>query len=125
MQNDYPVLKGAAEFCLDFLVEKDGELITSPGTSPENDYITPDGYVGSTLYGATADLAIVRECLQDAVAAAKELGTDADFIKEAEAALARLRPYQIDQEGKLQLVLGMAYEMESWMDIDEALQKAA
>ncbi len=102
LQNDYPVLKGAAEFCLDFLVEKDGELITSPGTSPENDYITPDGYVGSTLYGATADLAIVRECLQDAVAAAKELGTDADFIKEAEAALARLRPYQIDQEGKLQ-----------------------
>ncbi len=87
---------------LDFLVEKDGELITSPGTSPENDYITPDGYVGSTLYGATADLAIVRECLQDAVAAAKELDTDADFIKEAETALARLRPYQIDQEGKLQ-----------------------
>jgi alpha-L-fucosidase 2 len=102
LQNDYPVLKGAAEFCLDFLVEKDGELITSPGTSPENDYITLDGYVGSTLYGATADLAIVRECLQDAVAAAKELGTDADFIKEAEAALARLRPYHIDQEGKLQ-----------------------
>ena len=102
LREDYPVLKGAAEFCLDFLVEKDGELITSPGTSPENDYITPDGYIGSTLYGATADLAIIRECLQDAVAAAKELGTDAAFVQEAEAALARLRPYHIDQEGKLQ-----------------------
>ena len=102
LQKDYPVLKGAAEFCLDFLVEKDGELITSPGTSPENDYVTPDGYRGSTLYGATADLAIIRECLQDAVAAAQELGTDAGFIDEARSALERLRGYHIDQEGKLQ-----------------------
>ena len=100
---DYPVLKGAAEFCLDFLLEKDGELITSPGTSPENDYITPDGYNGSTLYGATSDLAIIRECLQDAVAAARELGTDQGFISEAESALARLRGYHVDPaDGKLQ-----------------------
>ena len=101
LEQDYPVLKGAAEFCLDFLVEKDGELITSPGTSPENDYVSPTGFMGSTLYGATSDLAIVRECLQDAVAAARELNRDADFIQEAEAALARLRPYQIDPDGKL------------------------
>ena len=102
LRQDYPVLKGAAEFCLDFLVEKDGELITCPGTSPENDYITPDGYNGSTLYGATSDLAIIRECLQDAVAAARELGTDEGFISEAESALAHLRGYHVDQEGKLQ-----------------------
>ena len=37
----YPALKGAALFCLDWLIERDGELITSPGTSPENIYITP------------------------------------------------------------------------------------
>ena len=41
----YPVLKGAAEFCMDWLVEKDGKLVTSPGTSPENKYITPDANV--------------------------------------------------------------------------------
>ena len=102
LKEDYPVLKGAAEFCMDWLVEKDGELITSPGTSPENRYVTSDGFHGATLYGATADLAIVRECLTDAVAAAKELGVDNDFVTEASDVLARLRPYHIDAEGKLQ-----------------------
>jgi len=101
LERDYPVLKGAAEFCLDWLVEKDGELITSPGTSPENQYLTPDGFRGATLYGATSDLAIIRECVTDAVAAARELGVDGDFVAEAEEKLARLRPYQIDHVGKL------------------------
>jgi len=36
LKKDYPALKGAAEFCMTWLVEKDGELITSPATSPEN-----------------------------------------------------------------------------------------
>ena len=102
LERDYPVLKGAAEFCLDWLVEKDGELITSPSTSPENQYLTPDGFRGATLYGATSDLAIIRECVTDAVAAARELGVDGDFVAEAEEKLARLRPYQIDHVGKLQ-----------------------
>ncbi len=102
LERDYPVLKGAATFCLDFLTEKDGELITSPGTSPENTYITPEGFVGATLYGATSDLALVRECLTDAVAAARELGRDEDFVQEAEEALSRLHPYQIGSQGQLQ-----------------------
>ena len=102
LAEDYPVLKGAALFCLDWLVEKDGELITSPGTSPENQYVTPEGFVGATLYGGTADLAIIRECLTDAVAAAQELGVDADFVAEAQEALARLHPYRIGAAGNLQ-----------------------
>ena len=102
LQQDYPVLKGAAEFCLDWLVEKDGEWITSPCTSPENIYRTDAGYVGETFYGGTADLAIIRECVSDAVAAARELGVDEDFITEAEAKLKRLHPYQVGAAGNLQ-----------------------
>ena len=102
LERDYPVLKGAAEFCIDWLVEKDGRLITSPGTSPENRYVTPDGFHGATLYGATADLALVRECVTDAMLAARRLSVDPEFIAEAENTLARLHPYQIDAEGKLQ-----------------------
>ena len=101
LELDYPALRGAAEFCLDWLVEKDGELLTSPGTSPENIYRTPEGFYGATLYGGTADLAMVRECLTDAVAAATELGRDADFVAEAFAALARLRGYQVADDGSL------------------------
>ena len=102
LKRDYPVLKGAAEFCLDWLIEKDGELITSPGTSPENYYVTSEGYFGATLYGATADLAIIRECVGDAVAAARELGVDEDFIREASTAMERLHPYRISEDGRLQ-----------------------
>ena len=102
LRKDYPLLKGAAEFCLDWLVEKDSALITSPCTSPENIYITDAGYIGESFYGGTADLAIIRECISDAVAAARELGVDADFIAEAEAKLARLHPYQVGSVGTLQ-----------------------
>lgn len=98
----YPVLKGAAEFCMDWLVEKDGKLVTSPGTSPENKYITPDGYVGATSYGNTSDLAMIRECLMDAVEASKVLGVDKSFRKRIKKTLSRLYPYQIGKDGNLQ-----------------------
>ena len=101
LERDYPALRGAAEFCLDWLVEKNGELLTSPGTSPENLFRTSEGFYGATLYGGTADLAMVRECLTDAVAAATELGRDDAFVAEASAALARLRGYHVAADGSL------------------------
>ena len=101
LERDYPTLKRAAQFCLNILVEKDGELITSPSTSPENWYVTPEGYAGRTAYGATADLAIIRECLTDALSAAKELG-DKDFATRLEAVLPHLRGYHTGRNGALQ-----------------------
>lgn len=98
----YPTLKGAAEFCLGFLIEKDGELITSPSTSPENRYVTPDGYKGATLYGSTADLAMFRQCLMDTRDAAITLGTDPKLVAEIDSVLPRLRPYHIGKKGNLQ-----------------------
>jgi alpha-L-fucosidase 2 len=102
-QEAYPLLKGAAQFCLAILVEDaNGQLITSPSTSPENNFRTPDGYVGSTTYGTTADLAIIRECFTQTVRAAKVLNVDADFQAKLTAALAKLHPYQVGKLGNLQ-----------------------
>ena len=101
LKRDYPALKGAAEFCIDYLVEKNDELVPSPTTSPENIYITPEGYRGSTLYGSTADLAIIRECLINATSAAELLG-DVDFVVEASDVLRRLHGYRIGEDGALQ-----------------------
>ena len=105
----YPVLKGAAEFCLGWLISTkemgvNGQeyLITAPATSPENSFVTPDGYHGRTCYGGSADLAMIRECLFDAVQAAEVLGIDQSFIVEANAALNRLQPYKIGKKGNLQ-----------------------
>ena len=101
LKRDYPALKGAAEFCIDYLVEKNDELVPSPTTSPENIYVTPEGYRGSTLYGSSADLAIIRECLIDATSAAELLG-DVDFVVEASDVLRRLHGYRIGEDGALQ-----------------------
>jgi len=99
----YPVLKGAAEFCLSWLVEdKNGKLITSPSTSPELRYINDKGYQGATLYGGTADLAMIRSCFENTIDAAKALNTDEAFVKELESTLARLHPYQVGKKGNLQ-----------------------
>lgn len=98
----YPALRGAAEFCLGWLVEKDGRLVTSPSTSPENRYLTPDGYAGATLYGATADLAMVRQCLMDTRDAANELGVDEMLCREIDSVLPRLAPYKVGEDGNLQ-----------------------
>lgn len=105
----YPVLKGAAEFCLSWLVstkemgvEGTAFLITAPSTSPENVFVTSDGYHGSTCYGGFADIAMIRECLADARDAAIVLGFDHDFIAEANAALKQLQPYKIGEKGNLQ-----------------------
>ena len=102
-ERGYPLLKGAAEFCLDWLVEdSNGHLITSPSTSPENHYRTDDGYVGETSYGATSDLAIIRECLAATAAAARELDVDEELQREISDVMSRLRPYQIGKKGNLQ-----------------------
>lgn len=94
----YPLMKGAADFCIDWLVEHNGELITAPSTSPENEYVTPDGYHGVTCYGGTADLAIIRELLTNTVAAGKLCG---DRVAAYQKALSRLHPYTIGHEGDL------------------------
>lgn len=99
----YPILKGAAQFCLAFLVkDKNGNLITSPSTSPENSYLTNDGFKGSVLYGGTADLAIIRECFIRTIKAAKILRVDKGFVQSLEEALEKLHPYQIGAAGNLQ-----------------------
>lgn len=99
----YPLLKGAAQFCLEWLVEDEsGMLITSPSTSPENRYITDTGFKGATLYGATADLAMIRECLLQTIQANKILGEDEEFRGKMEQALDRLHPYRIGRKGNLQ-----------------------
>ena len=102
LQEYYPILKGAAEFCMGWLIEKDGRLLTSPGTSPENLYVTPDGYVGATLYGNFSDIAMIKECLLNTYAALTELGVDKDFGKKVNKTLSRLLPYRIGKNGNLQ-----------------------
>ena len=97
----YPLMQGAADFCLDWLIENPlnkKELITAPSTSPENEYVTDEGYHGMTCYGGTADLAIIRELLTNVIAASKLCGKSAGKY---EKALRRLHPYTVGKDGDL------------------------
>ena len=99
----FPIMADCARFCLDWLVtDKNGELITSPSTSPENIYITDKGYQGATLYGGTADLAMIRELFQDVLASAKELGKDDTLTNEVRTAQSKLHGYRVGKKGNLQ-----------------------
>ncbi|WP_206641540.1 glycosyl hydrolase family 95 catalytic domain-containing protein [Nonomuraea polychroma] len=92
----YPVIKGAAEFWLDFLHTdpRDGKLVVSPSYSPEH---------GDFSAGASMSQQIVREVFTNALAAAKKLNVDEDFQAEVNAALAKLDPgLRIGSWGQLQ-----------------------
>ncbi len=100
----YPLMKGAADFLLNWLIEDPhtpSQLITAPCTSPEADYITDKGYRGSSFYGGTADLAIIRELFKNTIKGAQTLRIDQDYQRQLQATLTRLRPYQIGRRGNL------------------------
>ncbi|MGC8638556.1 MAG: glycoside hydrolase family 95 protein, partial [Isosphaeraceae bacterium] len=105
----YPLIRGAARFVLDFLVEAPagtpaaGKLVPCPSHSPENSFRKPDGTVSQFTYAATMDLEICHDVLQNAVEASRVLGVDAELRNACEHALARLMPLQISpKSGRLQ-----------------------
>jgi alpha-L-fucosidase 2 len=105
LQGVYPIMKEAARFTLAWLVpDADGRLVTSPSTSPENDFYYGDGNSkkGVVSVASTMDLGIARDLFDNVEAAAKVLGVDADFQREIGAARSRLFPFQIGAKGQLQ-----------------------
>ncbi len=102
-EHAFPLMVGAAEFALDWLVEGEGGyLITVPSTSPENLYLTPDGYVGATTIATTGDMAMIRELFRQVVEASEILDEDPVFREEVRSARDRLVPYRIGSDGSLQ-----------------------
>jgi alpha-L-fucosidase 2 len=96
----YPLIKGAAQFFVDTLVEEPEHhwLVTSPSLSPENAH--PFGT--SLTMGPTMDGEILRELFGNAIEAARTLGIDTDLQQKWAATRARLAPLQIGRAGQLQ-----------------------
>lgn len=99
----YPLMKQAARYTLAALhADAAGRLVTSPSTSPENDFYYGGGKKGVVSVAATMDLGIVRDLFDNVRAAGKVLNTDAGFRGELEAARRKLFPFQIGAKGQLQ-----------------------
>ncbi len=94
-ETGYPVMKGAAEFFVDFLVDDPGGkgLISGPTNSPEN---------GGLVMGATMDHQIIRSLFANVILASERLDVDAEFRQTLKQLRQRIAPNQVGQHGQLQ-----------------------
>ncbi len=98
----YPVLKGAAIFYVDFLVEHPTNhwLVINPDISPEN---APKAHQGSSLdAGTTMSNQIVFDVFSSVIRAAEILNKDRAFVDTLKQIRKRLPPMHIGQYGQLQ-----------------------
>jgi len=99
----YPLMKGAAQFLLKWLVKdpQTGLLVTNPSTSPENTVkINKKEYQLSMA--STMDMSIIRELFTALIKTTSTLNIDAGFRNELIKAKDKLYPYHIGQYGQLQ-----------------------
>ncbi len=103
LKANYDILRGAAEFLLDFLLrEEDGSLTISPSTSPENCFVTPeDGSFVAVASGSTMDLSLVRELFEEVLESIRILNNNDPVANKISAVLKILRKPGIGREGQL------------------------
>ncbi|PJJ73353.1 alpha-L-fucosidase 2 [Diaminobutyricimonas aerilata] len=98
----WPVLLGAAEFALDWMIDDGrGGLRTVPATSPENLFRGPDGHPESLAESATLDVAVIRALFERVRTAAAVLEVHHPVLDEIDAALPRMPGFAITADGRL------------------------
>lgn len=97
-------MREAAEFCMDWLVKdpKTGFLVSGPSISPENRFRIPgEKGTASMVMGPTMDHMIIRDLLQNTLAAATVLNVDEPFRRKMEKTLEKLSPIKIGSDGRI------------------------
>lgn len=104
LEEIYPILKGAAEFYVDFLAPwKDGSLVVYPTWSPENAYLVKEfGKLNKQAYGASFEQQLVLNLFTDCIEASVVLNKDEDFRKTLQQTIPKLTPQKIGQYGQVQ-----------------------
>lgn len=97
----YPVIREAALFYNDWLVEHDGMYVTCPSNSPENQYTLPNGKNCCLTWASTMDMSIVREVFEHYRALCQQLGKEDELLSEIEEKLPRLAPFRTGSFGQL------------------------
>lgn len=97
----FPIIQGAVEFYLGYLVPYKEYYVTAPSTSPENTFLAPDMTTHSVTFASTMDISILRELFGLYLKACEILGVE-DFTNAVKNVLQKLPPYKIGKEGQLQ-----------------------
>ncbi len=100
----YPLLKGASEFFLDFLIEEPTHrwLVTAPSVSPENSFFTPAGAPTQVGLGPTMDNQLLRDLFDRTSEASERLGVDPQLRVQVQEARKRLPPDRVGRLGQYQ-----------------------
>lgn len=99
----YPVLKGSAEFLLNWLKEDDNRILnTCPSTSPENYFLDNEKRPCAASKSSTMDIAIIRDLFTNVIKASEELNIEADFREKIKTAMDKLPKYKINKFGGIQ-----------------------
>ena len=99
----YPVMKEAAEFLLDYMVDDGtGHLVTGPSISPENAFLLPDGKRAKLAMGPYMDTEIARDLFSRCIESATLLNVDSLFRRRLIATRAKLLPFKTGKNGQLQ-----------------------
>ncbi len=97
-----PILKGASEFILDWLIETpNGNLGFSPSSSPENQFFDEAQNKCAISQSSTIDLSIARDVLESTLKATKHLKLEIELQEKIEAVLPKLEPFKIGSKGQL------------------------
>ncbi len=103
-EDAYPLLKGAAEFLLDYLYEdEEGRLLAIPSTSPEIGYRDPE--TGNTIRvtkASTYHNILARLIFDRVIQGSELLGVDADFRERLQVAINKVPDHQIGANGTIQ-----------------------
>lgn len=99
LKKNYPIIKGTADFYIDFLTEQNNYLVTMPSVSPEHG---PGNNPSSLAMGCTMDNQIVFDALNSTLLASEILDTDATYREILRATIAKLPPMQIGKHNQLQ-----------------------
>ena len=99
----YPLLKGNAQFILDFLAKdpKSGYLMTGPSISPENWFRTVGGEEMVASMMPACDRELAYEILSNCVQASEILDTDREFADSLRTAIVQLPPIQLRANGAI------------------------
>lgn len=97
----FPLIKGAVEFYLGYLVPYKEYLITVPSTSPENTFIASDHTIHSVTFASTMDISILKELFEIYLKACKVLKIT-DLTDKVKEAMKKLPSWKIGREGQLQ-----------------------
>lgn len=97
----YPIMKGAADFCMSWLVLKDGYLVTAPSTSPENIYLDKAGNKNAVTIASTMDMEIIWDLFTNVMESAKILNIDKEYAQLLKAKRDSLQPIKVGKKGNI------------------------